>query len=88
VIETAQGGRIAVVQIAGYVARRIVKFVDAGDMLVAGERFGLIRFGSRVDLYLPASAAVLIAEGQRMVAGETVIADLNSNEPRRVVRRS
>jgi phosphatidylserine decarboxylase len=88
VLETRSGVRVGVVQIAGFVARRTVKFVDAGDMIVAGERFGLIRFGSRVDLYLPLSAAIIIAEGQRMVAGETVVADLNSDEPRRVVRRS
>jgi phosphatidylserine decarboxylase len=82
VIETAQG-RIGVVQIAGLVARRIVSFVKPGDALAAGERFGLIRFGSRLDVYLPASASVLVGLGQTAVAGETVLADLNGQEPSR-----
>ncbi len=88
VFETAEGAKFGVVQISGYVARRVVRFVEAGDMMTAGERFGLIRFGSRVDLYLPQEGGLLVAEGQRMVAGETVIADLRLNEPRRAVRRS
>ena len=75
--------RIGVVQIAGLVARRIVSFVREGDTLAAGERFGLIRFGSRVDVYLPQTVAPLVGVGQRSVAGETVIADLRtSGEPR------
>jgi phosphatidylserine decarboxylase len=69
-------GRLGVVQIAGLVARRIVCFVREGDVLDAGERFGLIRFGSRLDVYLPRGVAPKVAEGQRMVAGETVLADL------------
>ena len=73
VLETDHGP-VAVIQIAGLVARRIVCFAGEGDGLVAGERFGLIRFGSRLDVYLPVSANVLVAEGQTAVAGETVIA--------------
>ena len=71
------GVRIGVVQIAGLVARRIVCFVREGDPLAAGERFGLIRFGSRLDVYLPPGAAVLVGEGQTAIAGETVLADLS-----------
>jgi phosphatidylserine decarboxylase len=69
------GGRIGVVQIAGLVARRIVSFVREGQSLAAGERFGLIRFGSRLDVYLPEGAKPLVSEGQTAVAGETVLAD-------------
>jgi phosphatidylserine decarboxylase len=69
------GGRIGVVQIAGLVARRIVSFVREGQSLAAGERFGLIRFGSRLDVYLPEGAKALVSEGQTAVAGETVVAD-------------
>ncbi len=69
-------GSLGVVQIAGLVARRIVCFVKAGDTLDPGERFGLIRFGSRLDVYLPPGIAPKVAVGQRMLAGETVLADL------------
>ncbi len=86
-LEVAGGKRIGVVQIAGLVARRIVKFVDVNDRLVAGQRFGLIRFGSRVDVYLPAGTAILASNGQRAVAGETVIADLASTESARSARK-
>jgi phosphatidylserine decarboxylase len=75
VISTTDG-QIGVVQIAGLVARRIVSFVREGQSLVAGERFGLIRFGSRLDVYLPAGAKPLVAEGQTAIAGETILADL------------
>ncbi len=69
------GGRtFALVQIAGLVARRILPFVREGQEVVAGERLGLIRFGSRFDIYLPDDIEPLVAEGQRCVAGETVIA--------------
>lgn len=74
---------LACVQIAGLVARRIVCDVGDGAVLQAGQRYGLIRFGSRVDLYLPEGAVPLVAAGQKAVAGETVIADLNSTEPAR-----
>jgi phosphatidylserine decarboxylase len=70
------GAVIAVVQIAGLIARRIVCTAHEGDHLSAGERFGIIRFGSRTDLYLPPGTNPLVAVGQRMVGGETVIADL------------
>mgnify|MGYP003394611986 FL=1 len=69
------GGRIGVIQIAGLVARRIVSFVREGQELAAGERFGLIRFGSRLDIFLPEGGKPLVSEGQTAVAGETVLAD-------------
>jgi phosphatidylserine decarboxylase len=71
-------GPIAVVQIAGLVARRIVCFVREGTNVAAGERIGLIRFGSRVDVYLPGGVKPLVSEGQTALAGETVIADLSA----------
>ncbi|MEC7258405.1 MAG: phosphatidylserine decarboxylase [Pseudomonadota bacterium] len=80
------GRRIAVVQIAGLVARRIVPFVEEGQGLRTGERFGLIRFGSRVDVYLPEGVSPLVALGQTMVAGESIIADLTSPELRRLAQ--
>lgn len=82
-IEMADGRTIAVVQIAGLIARRIVCEIEERQTLRAGQRIGLIRFGSRVDLYLPEGAAPLVAVGQRMVGGETVMADLASAEPAR-----
>jgi len=87
-LELDDGRRLGVVQIAGLVARRIVKFVNDGDMLKAGERFGLIRFGSRVDVYLPAGVNALVVVGQRSVAGETVFADFASTETERAGRRN
>ena len=72
------GREIAVVQIAGLIARRIICAVREGDALRAGERFGLIRFGSRTDLYLPEGVLPLVAVGQTMIGGETVLADLSS----------
>ncbi len=85
-IEMADGRQIAVVQIAGLVARRIVYFVTPDETLQTGERFGLIRFGSRVDVYLPDGVAPLVAVGQGMIAGETVLADLTSTEAPRTGR--
>ena len=82
-MHTATGHDIAFVQIAGLVARRVVCQVKEGGRLQAGERFGLIRFGSRVDVYLPKGAKSFLAVGQLTTAGETVIADLNSDEPAR-----
>jgi len=79
----ADGRTLAVVQIAGLVARRIVCELREGEAVAAGQRFGLIRFGSRTDLYLPEGVVPLVAEGQRMVGGETVVADLASAEPLR-----
>lgn len=75
-METVTGQKIAFVQIAGLVARRILTFVKEGDQLKAGERFGLIRFGSRLDVYLPKGVAPLVLEGQTAVAGETILADM------------
>jgi phosphatidylserine decarboxylase len=80
------GGRIGVVQIAGLVARRIVSFVREGQSLAAGERFGLIRFGSRLDVYLPEGAKALVSEGQTAVAGETVVADFKLGDGGRSYR--
>ncbi len=76
VIAATDGARIAVVQIAGLVARRIVPFAGQGDTVAAGQRIGMIRFGSRVDVYLPVGARTLVTEGQTAIAGETVIAEL------------
>ena len=70
------GQDMAVVQIAGLIARRILCFVKEGDLVQGGARFGLIRFGSRTDLYLPPGVVPLVTEGQTMVGGETVIAEL------------
>jgi phosphatidylserine decarboxylase len=77
------GKRLAFVQIAGLVARRILCDLKPQQSVRAGERFGLIRFGSRTDVYLPPGSAPLVAVGQRLIAGESVIADLNSSEPQR-----
>lgn len=80
------GRQLAVVQIAGLVARRIVCFSSKGDTLLTGGRFGLIRFGSRLDVYLPNGVEPMVSLGQTMIAGETVVADLASSEPARLVR--
>jgi phosphatidylserine decarboxylase len=88
VIDTGDGAEIGVVQIAGLIARRIVTFSSIGDTVAAGQRFGLIRFGSRVDVYLPPGRGALVSVGQRAVGGETVLADLNSDEPERETRRA
>jgi phosphatidylserine decarboxylase len=85
VISTASA-RIAVVQIAGLVARRIVCFVKPGQPVGAGERFGMIRFGSRLDVYLPPGTQPLVAVGQIALAGETVLADLSSPDAGRAFR--
>lgn len=88
VFETSSNVRIGCVQIAGLVARRIVTFLREGDSVGAGERFGLIRFGSRVDTYLPPGQAPLVAVGQYAIGGETVLADLKSSEGEREARAS
>ena len=81
-VKTEKGVEIAFVQIAGLVARRILCYVDVGRAVEAGERFGLIRFGSRVDIFLPNGVQPLVIEGQTTIAGETVIADIDrSGEP-------
>ena len=87
VLETSHGP-VGVVQIAGLVARRIVCWAEAPSEIAAGERFGLIRFGSRVDVYLPADARPRVAVGQTAVGGETVIAEFGSLAPAPLVRVS
>lgn len=87
VLESQTGIKVAAVQIAGLVARRILTFAVEGDNVGVGERYGLIRFGSRVDTYLPAGAIPLVAVGQRAIGGETVLADLKSTEAEREARR-
>ena len=83
VITTNAGKRIAVVQIAGLIARRIVSFVREKETLRTGQRIGMIRFGSRVDVFLPPGVPALVGAGQTAIAGETVIADLRVTEPPR-----
>jgi phosphatidylserine decarboxylase len=86
IVITTGGARIGVVQIAGLVARRIVSWVREGQTLAAGERFGMIRFGSRLDVYLPEGVKPLVAEGQTAIAGETILADLRQSDPGRSYR--
>jgi phosphatidylserine decarboxylase len=86
IITTPDATEIAVVQIAGLIARRIVSFVREGESVGTGQRIGLIRFGSRVDVYLPPGHGALVALGQRAIGGETVLADLKSHEPEREAR--
>jgi phosphatidylserine decarboxylase len=80
VLVTTGGVRIGTVQIAGLIARRIVTFVSEGQPIGAGERIGLIRFGSRVDVFLPDGVRPMVAQGQTAIAGETVIADLQGRD--------
>jgi len=86
VLVTPGGVRVGLVQIAGLIARRIVKFTNEGQTVAAGERIGMIRFGSRVDVYLPDGIRPLVAEGQMSLAGETVIADLKNTDAGRTYR--
>ena len=79
-VKTEEGKEVAFVQIAGLVARRILCYCDVGDQVRAGDRFGLIRFGSRVDVYLPSGVNPAVIEGQVAIAGETILADLISPE--------
>lgn len=79
-VERSDGVRIGFTQIAGLVARRIVTFVKEGDIVGTGQRVGLIRFGSRVDIYLPKGTASRVIKGQRCVAGETIIAELGVDQ--------
>ena len=83
-IETASGEKICIVQIAGLVARRILNDVKEGDVVKAGSRFGIIRFGSRIDVYIPqGTAAPMVCVGQRSIGGETILADFdNKNNAR------
>jgi phosphatidylserine decarboxylase len=80
-IEASDGLKIGFTQIAGWVARRIISFVREGDVVDAGQRIGLIRFGSRVDVFLPAGTAPKVLLGQRTVAGETVLAEVGVDAP-------
>jgi phosphatidylserine decarboxylase len=86
VIETEKGQKTGLVLIAGLIARRIVTFVGEGASVAQGERVGLIRFGSRVDIYLPATARVLAELGQTSVGGETVLAELTGGDGARGVK--
>ncbi len=85
VVESAHGP-VGCIQIAGLIARRILCFAREGEHLAPGQRFGLIRFGSRTDIYLPATIQPLVAEGQRAIAGETVLADMAAQESARHFR--
>jgi len=76
-IEASDGTRIGFTQIAGLVARRILAFVNEGDTVETGQRVGLIRFGSRVDVYLPAGTGPRVLLGQRAIAGETVLGEID-----------
>ena len=87
-VKTEDGKEVGFVQIAGLIARRIVCDLKVGDRVRAGERFGIIRFGSRVDIYLPQGASSTVIEGQTAIAGETVLSDLTTNEfPRQGEKR-
>lgn len=83
IIETSSGQKICVVQIAGLIARRIINDVREDQDIIAGKRFGIIRFGSRVDIYLPEGISPLVCVGQRAIGGETVFADFDADEPQR-----
>jgi phosphatidylserine decarboxylase len=85
VIETPRG-QFGVVQIAGLIARRIVSFAKEGDSITAGDRIGLIRFGSRVDVYMPPGATPLVAVGSKATAGETILAEFIVGDRRRVFK--
>jgi phosphatidylserine decarboxylase len=82
-IDLDSGAFVGAVQIAGLVARRIICYLEDDQTVLAGERFGLIRFGSRVDVYLPPNAVSQVVIGQKCISGETIIADLKSDEPAR-----
>jgi phosphatidylserine decarboxylase len=86
VFKTPAGAQVGIVRIAGLIARRIVTFVRDGQNVHVGSRIGLIRFGSRVDVYIPSANGILVAEGQRVIGGETVLADLRSDQNSREVR--
>lgn len=79
-METNNGTKISFVQIAGLIARRIVCDLEEGQEVKSGSRYGLIRFGSRVDIYLPLGTSINVSQGQTCIGGETIIADLNSNK--------
>ena len=88
IVDTINGERVAFAQIAGLIARRIRCDIAPQETVETGQVFGLIRFGSRMDVYLPEGAEPLVVEGQRMIAGETVLHDMNNQEPaRRGIKR-
>lgn len=76
-METKKGTKIGFVQIAGLIARRIVCDLEEEQEVLAGQRYGLIRFGSRADIYLPLKTAIMVTEGQTCIGGETIIADMS-----------
>ena len=78
VVTTASGVDIKFAQIAGFIARRIVCELKEGEQVTSGQRFGIIKFGSRVDIIIPNGIAILVAEGQTVIGGETILADLSS----------
>jgi phosphatidylserine decarboxylase len=88
IVIASPSGRYGVVQIAGLIARRIVCFTSEGAQVNAGERIGLIRFGSRVDVYLPASVQIVVGLESRAVAGETVIAEISASAAPRPFQRT
>lgn len=81
------GKTVCVVQIAGFIGRRISTFINEGDTMGVGQRMGMVGFGGRVDVYLPEGAVPQVSVGQTLVSGETVLADLKSEEPEREARR-
>ncbi len=83
-MKTTQGKEIAFVQIAGLIARRILCHISENQTVKSGERFGLIRFGSRMDVYLPEGVEPLVIVGQTAIGGETILADTSGSEPARV----
>lgn len=82
-LDLNDGREMAFVQVAGLIARRIICDAKEGDSVQKGERYGLIRFGSRMDIYLPQGITSQVAVGQRMIGGETVLANLKSLDPQR-----
>ena len=74
VVATASGEEYGIVQVAGLIARRIICWAEKGDQVITGQRYGLIRFGSRVDLYLPVDCVIAVKIGEKVKAGETIIA--------------
>lgn len=86
-METKNGTKIGFVQIAGLIARRIVCDLEEEQEVISGQRYGLIRFGSRVDIYLPLKTAILVTEGQTCIGGETIISDLDKSKSSTFERR-
>mgnify|MGYP001199536208 FL=1 len=87
-IETEKGIEIVVVQIAGLIARRIKCDLSESQVVKTGEKYGIIRFGSRVDVYLPLSYEVNVLEGQTMIGGETVLADALKKSEKKIIKKN